>query len=231
MAFEFLIVGTGRGGTSLLMGLLDSHSKLEVASEYASASNLKDVSRNINARVEAFKQACLEEAARHPDKIWGNKILTDQVYALESGAPHPEFDVLNYFFNEAFPATKVVFILRDGRTAVRSKVNRGGVTYEKACRDWNRSVEMYKFILKYPGRYLTVRFEDLLVKPSAVLTQITDYLGVPYELAMLAGTDNPKLLPEYRNPGFYLSKMNIGKPGEWQGLIAENLRFCGYVKG
>jgi hypothetical protein len=230
MAFEFLIVGTGRGGTSLLMGLLDTHSKLEVASEYASPGNLKDASRKMYDRVEAFKQACLAEAARHPDKVWGNKILTDQVYALESGAPQPEFDVLDYFFNQSFPTIKVVYILRDGRTSVRSKVNRGGLTYEKACKDWNRSVEMYKFVLKYPGRYLAVRFEDLLVDPPAVLTQITDYLGVPYEAQMLAGTDNPKLLPEYRNPGFDRSKMNIGRPSEWQGLIAENLRFCGYVQ-
>jgi hypothetical protein len=229
MAFEFLIVGAARGGTSLLMALLDSHSKLEVASEYASASNLKDASRNMFERVEAFKQACLAEAVRHPDKIWGNKILTDQVCALANGAPHPEFDVLDYFFNEAFPTTKVVFIVRDGRTCVRSKVNRAGHTFESACRGWNQSIEVYKFILRHSTRYLTVKFEDLLVRPDEVLARVTDYLGVSYEKQMLAGTDNAKLLPEYRNSGFDLSKMEVGQPGEWHSLIAENLRFCGYT--
>lgn len=229
MAFEFLIVGAARGGTSLLMALLDTHSKLEVASEFASAKNLKDVTRNMVDRVESFRQACLAEAERHPDKIWGNKILTDQVCALSGGAPDPGFDVLDYFFNQVFPSIKVVFILRDGRACVRSKVNRAGHTFESACKGWNQSIEVYKYVLKYPRRYLTVKFEDLLVEPPATLRRITDYLGVPYEEAMVSGTNNAKLLPEYRNDGFDLSKMQVGQPGEWHSLIAENLRFCGYI--
>lgn len=229
MAFEFLILGAGRGGTSLLMALLDTHSRLEVMSEYASVACLMDESRDVFERVGAFKKACLAEAARHADKMWGNKITTEQLSALASGSPSADFDVLSYFFNEAFAGTKVVFILRDGRTCVRSKVERTGQSYETACMRWNYSVQVYRYLSADPGRHLLTKFEDLLMDAPGVLRRITDFLGVPFEEGMLSGTDNPKLLPEYRNTGFDLEKMHLGAVADWHGLIQENLRYCGYL--
>lgn len=229
MAFEFLILGAGRGGTSLLMALLDAHSKLEVMSEYASVECLMDENHNVFERVEAFKRACLTEAARYSDKMWGNKITTEQLGALATGSPSADFDLLGYFFNEAFKATKVIFILRDGRTCVRSKVRRTGQTYETACMRWNYSVEVYKYLSANPRCHLLTKFEDLVLNPVDVLRRITDFLGVPFEAGMLSGTDNPKLLPEYRNTGFDLQKMHPGMMAEWYGLIQENLEYCGYL--
>ncbi|HEY9871011.1 MAG TPA: sulfotransferase [Candidatus Obscuribacterales bacterium] len=230
MAFEFLILGAGRGGTSLLMALLDTHSKLEILSEYASVECLMDKSRNVFQRVEAFREACLAEAARHSDKIWGNKITTEQLAALATGSPSADFDVLGYFFNQAFRTTKIIFILRDGRACVRSKVKRTGQSYETACMRWNYSVEVYRYLLGDPTRHLLTKFEDLLVDPPTVLRRITEFLGVPFEEGMLLGTDNPKLRPEYRNTGFDLTKMDTGPVADWYGVIEHNLRLCGYLQ-
>ena len=80
--FNFLVVGAGRGGTSLIAGLLDSHSKLEVGLELFSVDCL--VGKNIftsganifNQRVNAFVVACRKKAMLYPSHFWGNKITT-----------------------------------------------------------------------------------------------------------------------------------------------------------
>ncbi len=228
MAFEFMIVGAGRGGTSLLMALLDAHSRLDVAPEFASAC-LIDPGKTLADRVDAFGRACLEEADRHQNGIWGNKITTEQLGALATGAPAPDVDVLAYFFDKAFRSIKVIFILRDGRTCVRSKVTRTGQSYETACARWNYSVEVYKYLSRDPARHLVVKFEDLLRTPTGVLSRITAFLGIPYEDGMLSGTDSQKLPPGYRNSTLKIERSQVGPPAAWHRLIEDHLRFCGYL--
>ena len=210
------------------MALLDAHSRIEVAPEHASAC-LMDQSQGLADRVDAFKQACLEDAGRYPDKTWGNKITTEQLGALATGAPAPDVDMLSHFFNDAFASIKAIFILRDGRTCVRSKVTRTGQSYETACARWNYSVEVYKYLSHDPKRHLLVKFEDLLRTPSAVLSRITAFLGIPYEDGMLSGTDSPKLPPGYRNSTLKLDRSQVGPRADWHRLIDDNLRFCGYL--
>ena len=70
--FQFLVVGAGRGGTSLLAGLLDYHESLEVKFEHFSEGYLAGVALTapgpdiFEARVKAFVRACRDEAAQYP---------------------------------------------------------------------------------------------------------------------------------------------------------------------
>lgn len=244
--FHFLVVGAGRGGTSLLMGLLDSHSMLEVGFEMFSIDYLtgrrkarpsffkparKD--RLLHDRVDSFRRACSEEAKKFPDRLWGNKITTEQIYGLEDHNrlnPDAKVDVLDYFFREGLSGVKVVFILRDGRTCVRSKVNRTGQLVELACARWKFSVEVYRYLRERHPDHATLRFEDLLQEPVGVLTEICDFLGVPFEQGMVKGTRNPKIPPQYRQDSFVKTKLALGGEEEkWHPLIAEELRYCGYL--
>jgi hypothetical protein len=81
--FEFLVVGAGRGGTSLLAGLLDFHDQLDVGFEqyseaYLAGTALAAVKSSdiFETRVLAFLRGCQEEAARVPDQRYGNKITS-----------------------------------------------------------------------------------------------------------------------------------------------------------
>ncbi|MGE0815627.1 MAG: sulfotransferase [Vicinamibacterales bacterium] len=236
--FRFLIVGAGRGGTSLLAALLDYHSQLEVAFEQHAESCLmgkalpSGTPATFDGRVGAFMRACQADAARHPTKIWGNKITTEQVLSLETAvrpAAAGPFDVRDVLFNEHLRAQAVVFILRDGRACVNSKVRRTGQPMETACRKWLYSVECYRFFRTRP-RSLTLKFEDLLAAPESTLLSICEFLGIPYESGMLQGVANEKMLPDYRGATIDRSKREPADlPEPHLESIRAGLIECGYL--
>lgn len=246
-SFRFLIVGAGRGGTSLLTGLLDGHSRLEAAFEMFAVKRLSGESgplrrvvaqtlkrrRVIHERVRAFKRDCLREARKHPGLLWGNKITTEQIRLLEDHNrlnPHAQVDVLDFFFRESFGDVKVVFILRDGRACVRSKMTRAGLSLEEACERWRYSVKVYKYLSEERSNRISLKFEDLLREPSVELSRVCEFLEVEYEPRMLKGTLSEKIPPEYRRPSFAEEKARAGFEDDGLlSLIEDEMRYCGYI--
>jgi hypothetical protein len=236
--FKFLIIGAGRGGTSLLMAVLDYHSELEVISEYNSVKYLmgqgvKNESGDniINNRISSFISSCEEKASHHLGKKWGNKITTEQLGGLNN-RNFTNIDnqmIFDTFFQDHLKKTKIIFILRDGRSCTVSKTNRTKQSMEQACRRWNYSVEVYKY-LQIDNSSLCIKFEDLLLNPIQTLTQISKFLGITFEENMLNGVSNKKLLPEYRNKTFIKEKAIPPIIDEkYFQLIKNNLEYCGYI--
>lgn len=237
--FKFLVVGAGRGGTSLIAGLLDAHRSLEVGLELFSVSCLMGKDENLHGsnlfdeRVTAFISACRLEAERYPGLAWGNKITTEQIFGLEdhnASNPAASIDVLDAFFNEYLKGIKIVFILRDGRTCANSKVQRTGQSFETACERWKYSVEIYKFLNTRHSNNLCIRFEDLLHTPQSTLGKVCDFLDIPYQETMLQGTSNTKMLPEYQQKTIDPSKTaSVVIPEACLQSMSEDLKFCGYL--
>ncbi len=235
----FHIVGAGRGGTSLLAGLLDCHPRLEVgfelySTEYLMGKKLPYQGPEIfHERVTAYVSACKQQADQHPNLFWGNKITTEQIIGLEdhnSVNPEPKIDILDMFFNHYLEDAPVIFILRDGRTCINSKTQRAKLSIEKACERWQYSVLCYKFFKTHHANNICVRFEDILLDPQATLTKICYFLNIPYQEEMLMGTHNKKMLPEYLNTKFDLSKTkNIDLPDDCFVKIKDDLKYCGYL--
>lgn len=242
-SFHFLIIGAGRGGTSLLAGLLDYHSKLEVGFEMFSTKYLmgKSLFHTIGRskktliynRTTTFRKACINESKKFPGKLWGNKITTEQIYGLEDhnlANPDQKVDIIDFFFRNGMSDIKIVFILRDGRACVRSKVNRTGQSIELACLRRKFSVQVYRYLKEFHNNNITIKFEDLLNNPRYILDDICNFLGVPFEEKMLVGTTNKKMLPEYRSDTFNQSKIELlNIPDKYYSMILDDLRFCGYL--
>lgn len=236
--FKFIILGAGRGGTSLLMALLDAHSKLEVASEFATQSHLMGrdfecIGSDIyQERVNAFNEKCLERASLANDKIWGNKITTEQIFGLEDHNKEnlkKPINILECFFLESFKEKKKIFILRDGRNCVSSKVKRTGQPMQQACDRWNYSVSMYEFLKNKDDNSLSLKFENLVNAPERELRKICTFLDIEFETEMLKGVSSNKLMPEYQHGEFVSSKANPKTiPDEYLALIKDNLIKCGY---
>lgn len=236
--FRFLVLGAGRGGTSLLAGLLDFHPCIEVAFERCFVAHLLGGELPWNGfdvfgqRAEAFKAACLKMAGESEKPIWGNKITTEQVFGLEE---HNEvnssarMDVLERFFDDSMRGVKVIFILRDGRACVDSKVRRSKLTYEDACKNWRYSVRCYRFFQEQHDNNLRLRYEDLVMSPEPTLARICDFLDVPFDPRMLEGTANSKMLPDYINEKIDVSRIAGQRlPEGHLASIANELAYCGY---
>ena len=250
-SWKFLVVGAGRGGTSLLSGLLDGHPGLELGFELYSNEMLagrgvdpavlaqENPATRLADRVANFRAACLRRAAKiqpgkTPTRLWGNKITTEHLRGLVTAvAPlYSEEVVLDYFFREALGDVKIIFILRDGRACVRSKVARTGQTVAQASDKWRFCARVYRHLFgpgAAPAGVCFVRFEELLAEPEQTLRGVCGFLGIEYDPAMLAGTQSDKMPSEYRRDGIDATRADAGPQQEdWQALIADDLRACGY---
>jgi len=238
--FGFLLIGAGRGGASLLAGLLDSHPLLEVGFELYAIERLmgrgmpagRPAARCIDDRTKTFRTVCEQTAAAFPHTFWGNKITTEQLYGLEDHNrlnPQRPVPVFDYFFNTAMAGIRTVFILRDDRACVKSKVSRTGQSWELACDRWLYSVDVYEYLAARPDAALTLKFEQLLTEPEPTLRTVCAFLGVPYDPRMLDGTDSGKMIPEYRHGKLDAAKAVAPQiDGPWLEKIRPGLDRCGY---
>lgn len=240
---DFLIVGAGRSGTSLLTALLDQHSQLSVGFEVGGVDCLLGRAvpelpgRVLDTRVSAFFEACRHAAATSGAPRWGNKITTEQLAGLNRQNLHqhlrglPPVPVLEIFFNQYLAGVPVIFLLRDGRACVDSKMRRAGQDLEKACGNWLYGVEVHDFLQSRPNT-LFLRFEELLTHPRECLDGVLAFLGLEFEDSLLSeqGTRHPAMLPAYRRSGIDVSRAarpsadHVAVP-----LIGEALQRCGYL--
>lgn len=237
----FLVVGAGRGGTSLLAVSLAGHSRLSVGMERFGVSCLMgrdpgladDADLDIFAsRTRAFREGCLGEIRRHAGRVWGNKITTEQLYGLEDhNTVHlPYVDVLDRFFREVVPEYRIVFIVRDGRACTASKVRRTGQTWEQAAFRWHYSVRVLKALRQLDRPVCEVRFEDLVNEPERVLRSVCGYLDVTFEPAMLQQTNSDTLRPDYRRATFESSRAQVPDlPAHVAAFLQPDLAYCGYA--
>jgi hypothetical protein len=125
---------------------------------------------------------------------------------------------------------KRVFILRDGRTCVRSKMQRVGLSVEEACRRWQFSVRVFEAVRSDLASGIAVRYEDLVLNPVDTLGPVCRFLGVSFGHCMLEGTNNEKMRVEYRQESFDRSKLALDDiPAGTFELIEPDLRACGYL--
>ena len=227
-----LIVGAGRGGTSITAALLDAHTEIEIAFEHGAAEFLLDPSRgSVPNRCGGLRAACGAASEESSARVWGNKITTEQISALvgHDGTDGLE-DVLKVFFLDAFAGSQVIFVLRSGPACVMSKVRRTGIDLRTAAERWIASVDCYRFLVATHPACLTVRFEELIASPEAVLREMCEFVGASYEPSMLAATNSPKLLPEYRRAGFELSAIApVEVPPEITARLGPAMRQAGYA--
>lgn len=240
--FGFLIVGAGRGGTSLLMGILDQHPDIEVGMEMFSMDCLMGYGMEESAatikpqmaqkRCLAFADKCRLEASKHRNRIWGNKITTEQLYGLEdhNSANGGNFPYLHHLFNEVLEGVKVIFILRDGRACVRSKIQRTGQLMEHACQRWKYSVRVLRVLTDHHPDHHVVRYEDLVANPRDTIEQVCGFLGVDFQHEMLEGTTNSKIPAEYRSNRLLAEKLSLkGVPRLCHPLLQKELYELGYI--
>jgi Sulfotransferase family len=234
-----LVIGAGRGGTSLLTACLDGHPKIIMRLEFMSLEvlvgdniPLSSISRLLEERLARFCALCDEDRARYPGKIWGNKLTTEHFAGLE------EHNMLNDVrasvidrFLSAMEGYRIIFITRHGASCIESKVRRTGQPLIRATLRWCYSVHVLERLLELDGLTAVCRYEDLVADPKKTLSNLCDTLGLSFHEDMLAQTGSALLQEEYRH-GRFLSEKSENHPilpPEILTMIAPGLERLGYT--
>jgi Sulfotransferase family len=215
-----IVLGVRRSGTTLLRVMLDRHSQLAVPDESYFVPQLADRHlRNVDAEefVDDLRRLnTLTEWDVPLDKVRarlrdgmpvGEAIGTVYaVYAEERGKPRWGDKTPMYMQNlrlleRLFPDGRFVHLIRDGRDAALSflAMPRGIVTEtwmhpataaDFACQ-WRAEVAAARRLgRRVGGRYLEVRYEDVVDDVESALRGICDFASLEYEPAMADYADS-----------------------------------------
>ena len=128
-----------------------------------------------------------------------------------------------------FPQARYIHIVRDGRDCVASAVNVGMFhkDFLYAAYGWKDTVRRCRRLaprLRAQGRFLEVRYEDLIVSPESVVSGLCRFLGLQPTDAMLRYSGRTEHLPDVRVIAHH---QKVGRPisrdsiGNWRHLIPE----------
>jgi hypothetical protein len=137
-------------------------------------------------------------------------------------------------FAHAMGEYRVIFIMRDGRACVDSKSRRAGRPLMRAALSWCYSVRVLDRLGSLGALCTTVRYEELVRKPAAVLAKVCRALDIDFHPNMLEQTDNETLLlPEYRHGRFRHEKATEipSLPDAVLNVIKPDLHRLGYLEG
>jgi hypothetical protein len=234
-----LVIGAGRSGTSLLAACLGGHPSIVMRPEYHSFQILRgddepieSVARLLHARLAHFTAVCNEDRGHHPGAIWGNKVTTEHIGWLEehNSLNRGRVDVVAHFAASLAEYRKI-FIIRDGRSCVDSKVRRAGIPMMRAALRWCYGVRVLDRLSDLGDLCAVVRYEDLVRWPAAQLTKLCEALEINFHHAMLDQTNSETLLQrEYRHGRFLHEKAAEIPvlPDAVLKVIAPDLKRLGY---
>ncbi|MEC7242767.1 MAG: sulfotransferase [Myxococcota bacterium] len=208
---EFLFIGgAGRSGTTLLRAMLDAHANIDVGPErkiIRGVCELRDQwegSRDIldaagltpeilDKATRAFITTLMESTGNGASRI-GEKTPPNLLY----------MEVLG----RLYPQAKFIHVIRDGRAVSASLLKQNWIDMntgqrlpycsepKSAAQYWMTMVEdIRRQAETVPGRYLEIRYEDLVTHPREVMMRVLTFLEEPWDEAVLrheqAGVDLP----------------------------------------
>jgi hypothetical protein len=203
------VVGVGRSGTTLLRLMLDSHPELAIPAETHFVPELLE--RDAERR-SADELVDLIVAARS----WGDFGLEEERLRAAATGAQGAADVLRAFYGlcaeregkrrwgdktpgyvkrmrpigAGLGEARFIHLIRDGRDVALSRRARG-MGDEKPIADvadlWRRRIENARRQAKrLRGRYLELRFEDLVAEPERALREVCELVELDFDPAMLA---------------------------------------------
>ncbi len=114
-----------------------------------------------------------------------------------------------------FPESRFIHIIRDGRAVALSYMERpewGPNTAAEAAHHWVSRVRKGRQAADYlgPGRYLEVRYEEMVADPESVTRAMCVFLGLEYDEQMLSYEESSaQLIAASKTPGAFV---NLAKP-------------------
>jgi hypothetical protein len=194
---RFFLVGAEHSGATLTGLMLDHHPMISFGFDFRYAvelmpegdgwPDLGDYCEYLRGH-SGFQAAELVIAAGQTytqvvDSFLDQKRRRDRK-PLVGATVHRDFDRLL----RVWPGARFIHIVRDGRDVAWSLIAKGlaGNTYF-AVEDWLAAEVLWSRLRRElpPDRWTEIRYETLVTQPEATLTGLCDFLGIPFDRAML----------------------------------------------
>ena len=196
------IVGCQRSGTTLLRLILDAHPNVSCGPETLFLVEFAE-------RLTGARHWQHLAQFGFPKEYWQERVaeLFDAVqgdYARRRGKARwadktPRYAVHLDQIDALFPTCQVVHVIRDGRDVVASHRDRWGWwAAVKAVKKWPYYLATARTAgAGLPaGRYHELRYERLVADPEATLRELLNFLGEPWDPAVLEHDKRPHDVPE-----------------------------------
>lgn len=206
------IVGCGHSGTSLLLSILDSHSKI-YGIPYESRCGFSETPEIMLKQFD--RMAIIEGKPRWVEKTPSHIRCIGRLLELRQDA-------------------KILLIIRDGRDVAISIKNRSG-SLEKGITRWIEDNHAGKNFWNHPNVYV-LKYEDLIKDFQSTISGVLSFLGESYEPEMeefykiprlyysnkvIQPHEGPKDHNQYRN--WQINQPLFDGRGKWKQLNQEEL--------
>jgi hypothetical protein len=203
------VVGVGRSGTTLLRMMLDAHPQLAIPPETQFAGELLDAGEagergpRLVAQITAARNwddfgLVPEEFERRVGERADAAEVLRAFYALYAERQHkprwgdktPKHVTRMGRLGRLLGEARFVHLIRDGRDVALSRRARGmgsGKPIAATAELWQRRIERArKEARRLGGRYLELRFEDVVADPEPGLRAVCELVELDFDPAMLA---------------------------------------------
>ena len=211
----FFIIGSKRGGTTLLRMMLNSHPEIAIPPEshflipilekfppdIKPDANQKDeiIQDILNAgRFETWSTTPLEVREFIEGLPPGTSLreIVDGIFKLEIskqgksrwGEKTPEYvDIVDQLAG-LFHHAKFLFLIRDGRDVINSLKTKGweGWSIYQRGKYWSHCVQtIFNFSTKHQNSHLVIHYEELVLQTEQTLRKICQFLAIPFRREML----------------------------------------------
>jgi hypothetical protein len=228
--------GAGRSGTTLMRVILDSHPNIACGPELKVIPRVCQLWHDMQtAFMPTLREYSLKRKDLHP--IFAHMILALlEKYREQAGKPRiAEKSPNNIFYFEhlhyMFPDSPLIHVIRDGRDVVCSLLQmdwrnpqtgrRLDYTTDprKAAEYWLRAVRAGQAAKSKPelaGRYLEVRYEELVAKPEEVLRQVFAFVDEPWDPAVLKFHEQRRNLAGESSAAQVSKELYQSSAGRWE---------------
>ncbi len=187
------IVGCPRSGTTLVRRMLDSHPGISCGPETLFLSQMKAIEDQHWTRLARFG-ITRQDWRHHVRQLF---VWLHLQHAQRRGKPRwadksPGYALILDYLASMFPDCQVLHVVRHPRDVVDSYRRRWGARAALAAnRDWPLHVGAARaFGARVgPDQYLEVRYEDLVGDPRATMAAVLEFLGEPWDPAVLVPSD------------------------------------------
>ena len=236
---EFVFIGgAGRSGTTLFRAMLGAHPGVHCGPELKLVPTIctlrEQWQRTMGPDLAAAGVG--EEVLDNAVRAFVSQLLLGSSPAGMRVAEKTPHNLLHMaMLGRLYPRARFVHILRDGRAVAASLVRQRWVDpatgepiwyckdLEGASRYWVEVVaSVRQQAAQVPGRYMELRYEDLVQEPRSTMRQVLAFLGEPWSERVLRHQESDVVLSEREaSSDAVKAPVNLRALNRWRGQLSD----------